>query len=447
MCQLSVDFPVDALFDGYIFVMSDCRVIGKIDKRPLCSSFYGFLNMDIVVFAYMLWWGVNSFPSLGFIDGLLNFCVFHKDNLYGSFVGVLSEDNNKSENNILSKVFFNIIFGAVGLVILLFIVDIWMVRNHEGVAGVFGDFFGGVLNPILTFLTFLGLIVTIIVQRHDLRLSRIEYERTAEALTTQSVENTFFNTLELHNKISENIKFDLSAFGGSAYREKLSSIKKFMNANLLGLNYDDTVSAAVRTAKNSTQHAETTPVIASITVYEGRAAFQEILKYLSSDSATPNQIVSRYVQIQEEHNHILGHYFRNLYQVLKMIDRYDETIVSWESKKKYASILRAQLSTKELALLFVNCLDNVCDKGQFKNYLIKYKMFEHLNCREVRGVKGRFQLGGGTGILVDRSMLLQYKHAKVFPPLDLVKTFGGAFGKNRGIPYDLANKNYLEDDE
>lgn len=401
----------------------------------------GFLYMDIVVLAFLVWWGLNNCSLSGSVDGIVDLFKVHKGNLYVSFVEVLSENNNKSENNLLSKALFNLIFGAVCVVIFLFLVDVWMVRNHESVAGIFGDFFGGVLNPILTFLTFLGLIVTIVVQRHDLRLSRIEYERTAEALTIQSVENTFFNTLELHNKISDNIKFDLSAFGGAAQREKISSFKKFLSAGMIDDSYDDLKTGA-EALRDFTHRVETAPALASKIVYEGRAAFQEILNYLSKDSATPQQIVRKYMQVQEEHNHIVGHYFRNLYQVLKMIDRYDESTVSWDNKKKYASLLRAQLTTKELVLLFINCLDNVCDKGQFKNYLIKYKMFEHLNCREVRGVEGWFQLGGSRGINVDRSMLLQYRQAKEFPVLDLDKVYGGAFGGNRGVPHNLANKNY-----
>lgn len=397
--------------------------------------------MDFVVYAFLVWWGLNNCSLNGSYDGFIQVFKIHKGNLYFSFVEVLSEENNKSENNLLSTALFNLIFGAVCVVVLLFVIDVWMVRNHDSVAGIFGDFFGGVLNPILTFLTFLGLIVTIVVQRHDLRLSRVEYERTAEALTIQSVENTFFNTLELHNKISDNIKFDLSAFGGAAQREKISGFKKFLNvASLDGDN--EGFKTGSQALKDFTRRVETIPGSTLKVIYEGRAAFQEILNFLSKDSATPQKIVERYIQIQVEHNHIVGHYFRNLYQVLKMIDSYDESVVSWDNKKKYASILRAQLTTKELVLLFVNCLDNVCDKGQFKNYLIKYKMLEHLNCREVRGVRGWFQLGGDTGINVDRSMLLQYRLPKEFPPLDLDKVYGGAFGRNRGVPHNLANKNY-----
>jgi hypothetical protein len=398
--------------------------------------------MDILGFFFPYFWGN------GFVQGYCAFShlaysfVYYKNESYGSFVQVLSESNNSKENNVLSKALFNLMFYALCVVVFLFFVDIWLVNNHEGVAGIFGDFFGGVLNPILTFLTFLGLIVTIVVQRHDLRLSRVEYEKTAEALTTQSVENTFFNTLDLHHKIADNIKFDLSLLDEGAYREKLSGIKKFLKVASKDIDVEN---------KNwwmPSELSQDDPAagIATVTVFEGRAAFDEILKYLAKGSASPNQVLDRYSLIQNEHNHIIGHYFRNLYQVLKLIDKYDETVVSVASKNKYASILRAQLSTKELALLFINCLDGVCDKGRFKNLLIKYKMFEHLPIKALKGSKSRFLIGGKGGIMVDKSMVLQYQREKDFPILNLDKVFGGAFGENRSVPYDLARKDYQSSD-
>jgi hypothetical protein len=400
--------------------------------------------MDILIFLFPLLWGVSVVKDYNILAKARFVFMYYKSESYGAFVGVLSESNNTEDSNVLTKMLFYIICGAVCFVVLLFFVDVWMVGNQADIAGIFGDFFGGVLNPILTFLTFFGLIVTIVVQRHDLRLSRVEYERTAEALTIQSVENTFFNTLDLHNKIAEGIKFDLSGIGGNAYSEKSLNVRAFLRGYYKNPgDFED----SYRTPPGVYPFkAETSAAPVLVAVVEGRAAFNEILKYLSSGSATPKQVLERYMIIQNDHNHIVGHYFRNLYQVLKMIDGYADSVVSSDNKKKYASILRAQLSTKELVLLFINCLDNVCDKGNFKNLLIKYKMFEHLPCKEIKGNKGRFWMGGSTGVTVDRAMLLQYQKEKIFPPLDLEKVYGGAFGQNRSIPYNLARKSYMSDE-
>lgn len=222
--------------------------------------------------------------------------------------------------------------------------------------GVFGDFLGGVLNPILTFFTLFGLIVTIVIQRQELSLARTEYEKTADALSTQAIETTFFNILDLHHKIVDNLKVDLEEL---SYRSEAQKVLKGVTASFLNAQLG--VSAESKSLK-----------------VEGRQVFEEILAFLSVEAKSPEDSLERYKNIQKNHNHVLGHYFRNLYQALKVIDSYEENKLTREQKRKYSSILRAQLSTKELALLFINCIDGVSDNGQFKNLLIEFQMLEHL---------------------------------------------------------------------
>ncbi|ACT58123.1 hypothetical protein [Hirschia baltica] len=65
-----------------------------------------------------------------------------------------------------------------------------------GEIGAFGDFIGGVLNPILTFISFMALIITIILQQRELSDARKEFQRTANALEKENIENTFFKLLD-----------------------------------------------------------------------------------------------------------------------------------------------------------------------------------------------------------------------------------------------------------
>src|SRR5690606_31793689 len=78
--------------------------------------------------------------------------------------------------------------------------------------GLFGDQFGGI-NALFTGLAFAGLIITIILQSQELRLQRQELRETRnefiqqnETLKLQRFENTFFNLLDVHNKIVDNLK-------------------------------------------------------------------------------------------------------------------------------------------------------------------------------------------------------------------------------------------------
>ena len=95
-------------------------------------------------------------------------------------------------------------------IFLVFLVNLLSIGKSG--FGEWGDFFGGVLNPILTFLTFMGLLITIVIQQKELRESRRELKRSADALLEQvdnsrqqNFETTFFQMLATHNRIVDSI--------------------------------------------------------------------------------------------------------------------------------------------------------------------------------------------------------------------------------------------------
>lgn len=59
-------------------------------------------------------------------------------------------------------------------------------------------------------------------------------------------------------------------------------------------------------------------------------------------------------------------------------------------------------------------------------------MLEHLPIKE--HAEG-FVIAGS--VLASKEQLMEYKNKRDFRNVDLEKTFGGAFGKNKGIPYNL----------
>lgn len=59
-------------------------------------------------------------------------------------------------------------------------------RNH-GTWGEFGDFIGGTLNPILSFLALIALLLTIVLQSKQLDLSTKELKETKEALKESAI--------------------------------------------------------------------------------------------------------------------------------------------------------------------------------------------------------------------------------------------------------------------
>ena len=87
------------------------------------------------------------------------------------------------------------------------------VTNDSATWGTFGDYLGGTLNPIISFLALIGLLYTIHQQAQEMQATREELEQAAEQQRRQSeifnlqqFESTFFSLLEQHNKAVEKIE-------------------------------------------------------------------------------------------------------------------------------------------------------------------------------------------------------------------------------------------------
>lgn len=83
----------------------------------------------------------------------------------------------------------------------------------------------------------------------------------------------------------------------------------------------------------------------------------------------------------------LGHYFRNLYHIYKYV--YTTTLIEDDEKQFYCNIVRAQLSTDELVLIFYNSLTPInyySDKPNlgfpnFKYLIDHYDILQNINRR------------------------------------------------------------------
>lgn len=126
----------------------------------------------------------------------------------------------KHKENHLSEVrltyrFFQVVACILLTIILTFITSFHSVPfvKDVGVWGALGDYFGGILNPILGFASFIALLYTIRLQSKELAMTREELARSADAseksgkalssqlrtLERQAFENTlfkFFDTVE-----------------------------------------------------------------------------------------------------------------------------------------------------------------------------------------------------------------------------------------------------------
>jgi hypothetical protein len=80
----------------------------------------------------------------------------------------------------------------------------------------------------------------------------------------------------------------------------------------------------------------------------------------------------QYNSFYNEHEKQIGHYFRNLYQVLKFLDN-----AEINNKQFYADIFRAQFSSTELMFLFFHTLSKH-GNGKLKKLIEEFAFFEPL---------------------------------------------------------------------
>ena len=119
------------------------------------------------------------------------------------------------------------ILGGAAVAAFLIILGLYIayfknlsITNDSATWGTFGDYLGGTLNPIISFLALIGLLYTIHQQAQEMQATREELKQAAEQqrqqveqqscqseiFNLQQFESTFFSLLEQHNKAVEKIE-------------------------------------------------------------------------------------------------------------------------------------------------------------------------------------------------------------------------------------------------
>ncbi|MGE4382282.1 MAG: putative phage abortive infection protein [Arcobacter sp.] len=257
------------------------------------------------------------------------------------------------------------------------------VSDVIGVLGPFGDFFGGILNPILTFCSFMALLMTIILQQKELGLTRKELKETKQAtkdsanalieqsnsIKQQNFENTFFNMLNLYFSLKsrlnqnppkvENIKYKIDnidyTFNAKEYERNIllreEGIPRLNHILFLYLNETNRFPKEFR----------------NIPIEEIEEEIQ--LKYKKNQLSDTKNLYIYFTNIYGKH---LNHLMRTIYHIINFVDKNDDI----KNKKFYINLLRSQIDISETSLIFYNAISN-----HGKNLLplvIKYEFFEHL---------------------------------------------------------------------
>ncbi|WP_433860978.1 putative phage abortive infection protein [Pseudomonas thivervalensis] len=232
--------------------------------------------------------------------------------------------------------------------------------------GQLGDFAGGFLNPLLSFLALMAVLKTMALQRIEMRaaqreakIATQEQRQQTAVYSRQMFESTLFGLLDAHAKILN----DINA-GGCSGR---SAIEFIVNKCTSSPQYTNAI------------------------FYPDMCNSKDVREYLEG--------------FWFDWKGSVGHYFRNLYWIMKTIDSSRDGFdledriksggkvgqrfyVDYLRKRNYTSLVRAQLSEFEMALLQLNCLTE--DGADLKYYVEKYSLLKPLGENYFSAWKGTF---------------------------------------------------------
>lgn len=184
----------------------------------------------------------------------------------------------------------------------------------------FGDFYGGLLGPLLSFLSILILLWTLKNQENDLKVKQDE--------------GTFFKMLDFLNRTIDNVEIRFRSGSLKSEARNGNSAINFIVRNLV----------------------------------------DELDDLLEHDKLNKNELTKIFQEICKQYRSSLGSFFRLTENILIFID---QSSFDFKVKLQYVSILKSMLPQSHKLLIFYDGVVGK-DKDHLKELLEKYEFFEFL---------------------------------------------------------------------
>lgn len=320
---------------------------------------------------------------------------------------VLRYNMKKNKKAILKKYLtgyeikiFLIVGGIIFLIPLLF-TQRWGVVSFRD-TGPIGDTIGGVTAP---FLSFFGSILVYLALKAQIKANKLvqkQFRKQQKIEFRQNFETTFFNLLSIHHQIISDIDFESNKL--LEYDEDLN---RYLNENSVYSKIYKYI--AVKDNLTSRDVFKTSMTIL-YSLIEDDLMFESKIpvkyydplgfeKYKKQFASIPDfseqtlelnsfKVVTKFNDIYNLFYDYLktdfGHYFRNLYRIIKMIDEQIfelDPVKNFNIQYSYISIIRSQLSDAEIRWLFFNCLSSK-GREKFKPYLEKYTILKVIDIED-----------------------------------------------------------------
>lgn len=233
----------------------------------------------------------------------------------------------------------SILLICIGYGYLILNFSTFFAQHSFDLVGTFGDSWG-FLTSIFSAFGFCGVLLTLKLQNDSMDKIERDARLKEESDKIRDFENSFFSMLNLLQVIINDMKIGSGSqkgtyLGRAVFTYQYGKYRAFANV-------DSILDSEGELKKESLD-------------MESEVFSTSFDEYFESRSAN------------------FSHYYRFLYNIFKFIT---DANVPLESKKKYASILRAQISNFELLILFYN--GNTKVGKNFKEYFEKYAVFDNL---------------------------------------------------------------------
>ncbi|MVO08230.1 hypothetical protein GOQ30_03505 [Flavobacterium sp. TP390] len=316
---------------------------------------------------------------------------------FGSAIYLIFMNATSNKTKYSKIIIVSLILLALSLVILVFTIDyLGDVYNKPQAfkkdfkeIGAYGDFFGGILNPILAFIGIIAASLAFYMQYEANRQVQLQFEEQKDGDYIQNFENNFYKLLSIHHQIIQDMDFYLN----SIYKIKGADYSYLFSKNDFIFRNEEKITKSRDVFKNSFRLLHLFLLIEvrrtskknkkNVEIYNNIKKFPTI-KIMNKKQEINTSFNYIYNLFYKKYDTDYGHYYRNLYRLIKIVDekKFSNNIIEdYKIKYSYTSIIRAQLSDAEINWLFLNCLS---DKGykKFKPLVEKYSLLKIINLND-----------------------------------------------------------------
>lgn len=317
------------------------------------------------------------------------------------------------------------IFAGVILVLFLFNTTTKLDPKLPIDTHVFADYgaiVGGISVAILTILNIYLLIQTLNDQRSNFKIQQEDFRKEQNELRINSakgqIESRFFELIKIHRENSNEITIkkesgkkiylsllrefyrtiEIVELVASRRKDELSE-PEIINISYLCFFFGAVGDSSEKVIKeNLKEYSDTNP-----------AFVIDLIKEFKKEQPQPIGTGKLDYKPFEGHQSRLGHYYRQLFQLVKYIDNQPKALLYYSEKYQYIKTLRAQFSTQEQVLLFFNSLSDLgkpwekeVGLDENKKLITKYNLIKNIPTGYIKNIKDfkiyysniHYELGG-----------------------------------------------------